>query len=336
MPCLPAGVLFAKRVCTETSDLLKQFFYPKLYLHLLDLAQMKKTTEGFIEVTGGRVWYKKVAVDSGEGLPLLVLHGGPGATHDYLEPLEELANERPVFFYDQLGGGNSDRPDDRSLWNAERFIAELATVRKFLGLERLFILGSSWGAALAVAYMLQREPSGVEGLVLSGPLLSTSRWIADQRKYISQMPKASADAITECEAKSDFASSKYQAAMLEFYKRHLCRLDVWPECLNRTLEKMGAEVYNTMWGASEFTMSGNLSKLELAEDLKKIDVPILITCGEFDESTPSTCRYFQSCAKNAELRIFSGASHSHHLEKTGEYLAAIGDFMRNHSSTEKL
>ena len=287
---------------------------------------------GLIKIAGGKIWFKTVSSQTGNSTPLLVIHGGPGATHDYLEPLEQLANERPVIFYDQLGSGNSDRPNDSSLWNITRFVDELSIVRKSLKLEELFILGSSWGAALAVDYMLQRKPSGVSGLILSGPLLSTSRWIADQRKYISQMPKESADAITKCEATSNFDSPEYQAAMMEFYKKHLCRLDVWPDCLNRTLEKMGTDVYNTMWGKSEFTMNGNLAKLELAEDLGKLDVPVLITCGEFDEATPQTCRYFQSRAKNAELKIFGNASHSHHLEKTDEYLATVGDFMRRHSS----
>jgi proline-specific peptidase len=102
--------------------------------------------EGFIEVTGGRVWYRSV----GEGgIPLLCLHGGPGFTHYYLEPLELLADQRQVIFYDQLGCGNSDRPEDVTLWTVERFVDELVTVRQTLGLNRLHLFGSSWGGMLA-------------------------------------------------------------------------------------------------------------------------------------------------------------------------------------------
>ncbi len=113
--------------------------------------------EGFIEVPGGRVWYRAVG-DQTDATPLLCLHGGPGFTHYYLEPLETLAEHRRVIFYDQLGCGRSDRPDDVTLWTVDRFVEELAQVHTTLQLERLHLFGSSWGGMLAMQYVLDRQP----------------------------------------------------------------------------------------------------------------------------------------------------------------------------------
>jgi len=161
---------------------------------------MNEIQEGFISVPGGNVWYKMVGKRNG-CIPLLVVHGGPGVSHDYLEPLEELADERPVVFYDQLGCGNSDKPDDQSLWTLERYVQELHQVREKLGLDKMHILGQSWGTSLAVEYMLTRQPGGVVSLLLSGTLLSTSRWIEDQKAYIALLPET----IQEVFTKSMFA-----------------------------------------------------------------------------------------------------------------------------------
>ncbi len=282
--------------------------------------------EGYLAVPGGRVWYGISGADQG-GIPLLLLHGGPGATHDYLEPLEALASERPVVFYDQLGGGLSERPEDSSLWTMERFVEELAAVRYTLGLERVHLLGQSWGAMLAVDYLLSRRPAGVMSLIFSGPCLSASRFAADQQAYLRQFPEETQKIIREVEAAGDFQAPAYQEAMLAYYRRHLCRLDPWPECLNRTFERMGLPVYQQMWGPSEFTITGMLKDYERAGQLKEIRLPALFTCGRFDEATPETTAYYRSCLPGAELAVFEDASHTHHLEKTDEYLAVVGDFL---------
>src|SRR5881396_4425861 len=132
-----------------------------------------KSEEGYIDVPGGKVWYRAVG-DNAEATPLLCLHGGPGFTHYYLEPLEALAGRRQVVFYDQLGCGRSDRPDDPSLWTVDRFVEELAVVREALGLERLHLFGSSWGGMLALQYVLDRRPR-LESLVLSSSPASSRR-----------------------------------------------------------------------------------------------------------------------------------------------------------------
>lgn len=283
------------------------------------------TREGYVDVTGGRVWFRIVGAESA-GTPLLVLHGGPGATHDYLEPLAALADERPVIFYDQLGCGNSDRPDDPALWTVERYVEEVGEVRIALGLERVHLLGQSWGGALAAAYVLSAE-SGVESLILSAPLLDAERWVADQRAHLAAFPEEMQEVDREAEASGNFDSPEYQDAMAAYYARHVCRTDPWPECLNRTFEKISFPVYLGMWGPSEFTCTGTLRTFTVTSRLAEIPVPVLFTCGEHDEAPPATMAYFQSLVPGSELKIFEGASHEHHLEETDAYLAAVREFL---------
>jgi proline iminopeptidase len=295
---------------------------------------MEKMTmqEGFIEVPGGRVWYG-IAGEGAPGIPLLVLHGGPGAPHDYLEPIAALAGRRPVVFYDQLGCGNSDKPDNVALWTVERFVEELACLRAALKLDRVHVLGQSWGSMLAVDYLLRKSPSGVLSLVLSGPFLNAPRFAADQRRYVEQMPADVRNTILESETRGDYESEAYQEAMIAYYRRHVCRLDPWPESVNRTFEKMGVQVYRHMWGPSEFTVTGTLKDCDLTGDLRKIGIPVLFTCGRCDEATPEATEDLLLNLPGSEMIIFEEASHMHHLEKPRAYLGAISDFM--HRAEEK-
>ena len=218
---------------------------------------MSSIKEGFLTVPGGKAWYRIVGNDR-PGIPLVTLHGGPGAPHDYLEPLEGLADERPVIFYDQLGCGNSERPDDLALWNNGRFIDELLKVQEGLGLTKIHLMGQSWGTLLAGEYMLREKPQHVCSLILSGPFFSASRWLADQQNYLAGLPEEIQTVVRQAEAMKEFDSPAYQEAMRVFYSKHVCRLNPWPEAMNRTIEKMGVPVYLSMCGPSEFTMTGSL------------------------------------------------------------------------------
>ncbi|MDD5771724.1 MAG: proline iminopeptidase-family hydrolase [Candidatus Omnitrophica bacterium] len=283
--------------------------------------------QGYMQVEGGKVWYGISGADK-PLTPLIVLHGGPGAPHHYLEPLNGLAAERPVIFYDQLGCGNSDRPKDVSLWTIGHFTQELDTVRRELGLEKLHILGQSWGTMLAVDYMLAKKPAGIMSLVLSSPCLSTSRWHDDCRRLISEMEANDRDAIMESEARWNFDSDGYKKAIKDFYGRHLCRLSSWPDCITKTFENMGNDVYEHMWGPSEFTITGTLKGYERAGELKEITVPALFTCGRYDEATPASTEYYHKMMPGSELVVFEDASHMHHVEKTDLYLRTVESFIR--------
>lgn len=283
--------------------------------------------EGYISVKGGKVWYKIVGKNQ-KGTPLLILHGGPGVSHDYLEPLSRLSTDRPIIFYDQLGCGKSDRPGNPEFWTIEHYVDELEQLRRALDLKHIHILGQSWGTALAVDYILTKHPKGIESLILSGPLLSASRWIQDQKDYIGKLNPRTREIIQECEKTGCYSSAEYQQAMMEYYKLHICRIEPWPDCLNRSFEDLNFEIYKHMWGPSEFTVSGVLKDYERIEDLPKIDIPVLFLCGEYDEAAPATTRYYQQNLPGSEVFIFDDASHEAHLEKPQEYLQIVRGFLK--------
>ena len=283
--------------------------------------------EGHIDVPGGQVWYK--VVGSGESVPLLTLHGGPGGGHDYLEPLNALASERPVVFFDQLGCGKSDTPDDVSLWRIDRFVDEVTAVRDALGLDRIHLLGHSWGGWLAIEYMLG-APSGVVSLTLASTSASIPQFVYEAGKLISKLPREMAETMRRLEAEGDFENPEFEAGMMEFYKRHLCRLDPWPDPLMRCIENLdGNIVYETMNGPTEFTVIGNMKDWSRIEKLGEIVAPTLITCGRYDELTPACSRTLRQGIMNSRMHVFERSAHMAHLEETESYLQILSEFLRD-------
>jgi proline iminopeptidase len=280
--------------------------------------------EGHISVPGGRVWFR--VMGHGGGTPLLVLHGGPGMPHDYLEPLGSLSDARSVVFYDQLGCGGSDRPRDPSLWRTDRFVEELSVVRRVLGLDRVHLFGHSWGSMLAVEHCLAGA-LGVESLILASPALSIPRWVHDASRYRRELPAEIEETLTRHERAGTTDSSEYQAAVLVFDRRHVCRLDPWPAALQRALLNTGEEVYETMWGASEFFITGNLKDYDRSPRLHEITAPTLFTCGRYDEATPTTVAMYQQRVKGSEVAVFQHSSHMAHLEEKNAYLRVVRSFL---------
>jgi proline iminopeptidase len=281
--------------------------------------------EGFIEVPGGRVWYE--IVGSGTATPLLLLHGGPGAPSRYLDPLRGLADERPVVFYDQLGGGKSDRPDDEGLWTADRFVRELQVVRDALGLDQVHLFGHSWGTMLAVEYMLT-EPAGVKSLILASPALDIPRWLEDTNRLKAELPAEIQEAIDRHENAGTTDSEEYQAATMEFYRRHLCRSDPWPVELEEAFANFGWDVYAKMWGPSEFHATGSLADFDVSDRLGEITVPTLFTAGRYDEATPETTAWFQSLVPGSSLEIFEESAHMTMLDEPQAYIQALRRFLQ--------
>lgn len=279
--------------------------------------------EGFISVAGGRVWYRSV----GEGgVPLLCLHGGPGFTHNYLEPLEDLADRRRVIFYDQLGCGRSDRPTDTSLWTVPHFVEELVTVREALGLDRLHLFGSSWGGMLAMQYTLDHQPP-LESLILCGSPASMPRWIKECNELRAQLPSGDQEILDRHEAAGWTACPEYQGALITFYRRHVCRMDPWPPGFERSFAEAGNDVYHTMNGPSEFTVTGNFKDWDVTDRLGEIRVPTLILGGEHDEARPAHMRDMHERVPNSELVVFEEASHLCFYEKREEFMATVNDFL---------
>jgi proline iminopeptidase len=281
-------------------------------------------TEDYIEVPGGRVWYREVGAEG--GTPLLCLHGGPGSTHHNLEPLEALADRRRVVFYDQLGCGNSDRPDNPALWTIGRFVEELAQVRAALRLERLHLFGSSWGGMLALQYVLDRKPD-LASLILCGTPASMPRWVADCAELLEQQDPEAVKVIRDHEASGFTACPEYQAAILGFYREHFCRMDPWPECLERSFAESGGYVYHVMNGPSEFSVTGNLKDWDVMDRLGEITIPTLVVGGRYDECRPSHLEDIHRRIGGSRLAILEDASHLCFAERPAEFTALVNSFL---------
>lgn len=283
--------------------------------------------EGFVEVTGGRVWYRRLG--DGARTPLLILHGGPGAASYYVEPLaERMAAHRPVAIYDQLGCGRSDRPDDPGLWTLDRAVEEVDQVRAALGLDRCHLLGQSWGGWLSIEYLC-RDPEGIQGVVLASTSASIPQFVAEARRLIGELPEPARSTILDLGAKGEFDRPEYREAAMVFYRRHLCRLDPWPEALQRSVEELeGNQVYLTMNGPTEWDVIGTLRDWDRTADLGRISAPTLVTCGRYDEITPACSETICKGIAGARLVVFEHSSHCAHLEEPERYASVVEKFLR--------
>jgi L-proline amide hydrolase len=218
-------------------------------------------TEGYLSFAGYRTWYRVTGEPEEPGkFPLLCLHGGPGATWHHMEPYTELATDgRRVICYDQLGCGNSavTEPHETSMWTTELYLAEVAAIRKELGLDQCHVLGQSWGGMLAMAYAITKPP-GLVSLLLQGVLASAPFALAEVDKLRAELPPEAEEILRRHEAAGTTDSEEYQNAVTVFYDRHLCRVRPYPDWLDRTVAAVEAnpEVYLTMWGPASFTRSG--------------------------------------------------------------------------------
>jgi len=284
--------------------------------------------EGFIDVPGGRIWYRSV----GEGgTPLLCLHGGPGFTHYYLEAMEALADRRQVIFYDQLGCGKSDRPEDTALWTIDRFVEELVQVRAALELDDLHLFGSSWGGMLAMQYVLDRRPE-LRSLILCGSPASMIRWVRDCDELLAAQPEEVRKVIRTHEQEGFTACPEYQAAILGFYREHVCRLSPWPTGLERSFAEAGYSVYNTMNGPSEFTVTGTLKTWDIMGRLSEIRVPTLLIGGRYDECRPAHLEEMHHRIAGSRLEIIEEASHLCFAEQPDVFNGLVNGFLDHQDS----
>ncbi len=285
------------------------------------------STEGHIELEHGRVWYRKSG--GGDALPILLLHGGPGAASYYLEPLEErLAQHRPVIVYDQLGCGRSDQPDNPSLWTLDYFTAEVDQMRAALGLDECHLLGQSWGGWLSIEYLC-RGTTGIHSVVLASTSSSMPFFGEQCRLLIEALPSPHREVLLA----GDLDDPRYPAAEMAFYVRHLCRLDPWPECMLQTAASLdGNQVYNTINGPNEFTLTGNLRDWSRDADLDRITLPTLCTYGRYDELGEPCSLRIQAGVPHAELVCFEHSSHTAHIEEADLYAETVASFLTRQES----
>ncbi|HEY7396912.1 MAG TPA: proline iminopeptidase-family hydrolase [Gaiellaceae bacterium] len=288
-------------------------------------------TEGRIPFHGHETWYRVVGDgETPDRLPLLCLHGGPGAGWQHLESYEALAEGRRAVFYDQLGCGNSAVPDphDPAMWTTELYVEEVAAVREALGLDRVVVLGQSWGGMLALAYALT-QPDGLAGLVVQSSPASVPFWMTEVARLRAELPTDVQEVLDRHEAAGTTHDPEYEEAAMVFYRRHVCRADPWPDWLQRCFATLTAnpEVYETMNGPTEFHVIGTIKDFDISARLGEIHVPTLLISGRHDEVTPATVEQAHRALPDSEWVLLEESSHMAQAEQPEETLAAIRRFL---------
>lgn len=281
-----------------------------------------QTQEGFINVPSGKLWYQKLFTKENESkTPLIALAGGPGCKHDYLKALVAQTNKLPVIFYDQRDIGKS-RVDEqkKELWTIEQFVLDLAQLITALNLDKVHLLGHSWGAVPVFEYSL-RYPEKVASIIFASPLLSTPRWISDAKMLLAQLPKDVQETILQHEAAGTTNDPAYQLATRVFYKQFVCRNVPMPSAFDN------ADMYVAMWGPSEFTATGTLKNYDRAASLSMLQCPVLFTCGRFDEARPETIVAFAQSTRNSKVVVFEESAHLAMCEEPEAYQNAVGQFL---------
>ena len=289
--------------------------------------------EGKMPFMGYETWYRIVGKPSEHKKPLVLLHGGPGSTHNYFEVLDALAEEdgRQLITYDQLGCGESwveGRPD---LWRAETWVEELKALRRHLGLTECHLLGQSWGGMLLLSYICGETVEGIRSIILSSTLPSSRLWGIEQHRMIEELPKEMREAIAAADATGDYSGAAYEAAEAEYMLRH-CSGPVTedsPECLRRP-KRSGRESYVTAWGPNEFTPMGTLKDYDVTDRLGDIRQPALIISGGRDLCTPFIAKTMADAIPDSRWELFRDCRHSCYTEDTPRYTALLKAWLNAH------
>lgn len=284
--------------------------------------------EGYVQVTGGKIWYK--VIGGGPGKPLMVMHGGPGGTScGSITAYQALADERPIIFFDQLESGRSDRPNDTTLWKLPYFVEQVELLRKKLKLEDFHLLGSSWGGSIAVEYMVTQNTDPIASVIFAGPLIGTPQWMKDSKVLISRLSQPVQDTINKYEALKNYTAPAYLAATdtfnINFGSRKKGPRVVALDCEG---VKGNRDIYNYMWGPTEFNATGTLRNFDRVGDLHTITKPTLFIGGEFDEVLPETLYYYQTLVPNSKVAIVPNAGHAKTRDNPEDYMRMLSEFLK--------
>jgi len=293
--------------------------------------------DGYIDFHGFKTYYKIYGQCEPGKYPLVTLHGGPGALHNYLLSMKDIAKSgRSVIFYDQIGCGKSVARLDDSEWTEDLFCEELDALRQQLGLEKCHLLGQSCGGTLAQHYMLfyKKKPEGILSMTLSSSLPSMRIWKEEADRLVSYLPKEMQAAIKSAFAARDFSSPEYKAAESEYYRRHVCSLDPYPEDVIESFANE-ADYYKLMQGQCEFDISGNLHDWDSEPELHRLDIPVLAIHGNDDESTPLINKIFADNIPDCRWEIIQHGTHLCHYEYPEHYNHLVEDFLEYAESKMK-
>lgn len=287
--------------------------------------------EGYADFHGHQTWYRVTGELASGRLPLVVAHGGPGCTHDYVDSFKDLAERGwPVVHYDQLGNGRSThlRGIDPGFWTVALFLDELDNLLRHLGIRQYVLLGQSWGGMLAAEHGV-RQPEGLRGLVIANSPASMALWREAAAGLRAELPAEVQATLERHEAAGTTDSPEYRAASEVFYARHVCRVQPMPAEVARTFAAIDADptVYHAMNGPTEFHVIGSLRDWSVIERLERIQVPTLLISGRHDEATPACVEPFDRLIPDARWRIFENSSHMPHVEEREACMATVAVFL---------
>ena len=277
---------------------------------------MMGAEEGHVAFRGYRTGYRVVGDRNSGAVPLLALHGGPGSTHNYFEPLERLADTRPVVVYDQIGCGKSDRPTDID-WSVEVFREEVDAVRDQLELDRIHLLGTSWGGMLALEHVLAGA-TGIVSLIPSSTLADIDEWAHEQRRLLREMGLEPVSA----------EDPDHERIERLYFDHHFYRGPKPRPEIDRMYAERNLDVYHAMQGPDEWTVTGALRGWDVRDRLGEVDVATLVIRGRYDMSTEKIAATLVNGIRDAREVVLENSSHTPVLEETEAYLAAIDGFMR--------
>lgn len=288
-----------------------------------------KINEGYMPFMGHHTYYRTVG-ERTDKAPLILLHGGPGSTHNYFEVLDRVAEEdgRMLVMYDQIGCGNSYVDGRPELWKAETWVNELITLREHLGLDTCHLLGQSWGGMLLLTYICGYEHSGVKSGILSSTLPASWLWGIEQARMIKELPEEYQEAIKTATETGDYSSDIYQRAEEEYMLRHAAgKPDPnGPECLLRK-KRTGRESYVVGWGPNEYTPMGTLKDYDVIDKLKDIKEPCLVINGGNDLCTPYIAKVMYDNIPNSRWELFRECRHMCFVEDNDHYVEVLKEWL---------
>jgi len=287
-----------------------------------------------------RVWTKRVG--NNPRIKLLLLHGGPGATHEYFECFDSFLPAEGIeyFYYDQLGSAYSDQPNDNDLWTTERFVEEVEQVRQALGLDstNFYLLGHSWGGILAMEYALKYQQH-LKGLIISNMMASCPEYTAYAENVLAkQMDPAVVKEIKSLEARKQYDSPRYMELLgPNFYEKHILRMPEadWPDPVNRAFAHMNKNIYVLMQGPSEFGLSGRLEKWDRKADLKNIRVPTLVIGAQYDTMDPAHMKWMSTQVQNGSYLYCANGSHMDMYDDQNTYMNGLIKFLEQTDQGKK-
>jgi proline iminopeptidase len=279
-----------------------------------------------------KVWTKRYG--NNPRIKVLLLHGGPAATHQYMECFQSFFPKEGIEFYeyDQLGCGNSDKPADTSLWIIDRFVEEVEQVRQVIGADRnnFYILGNSWGGILGMQYALKYQDN-MKGLIVANMMASCPEYGKYAHEVLAkQMDPAVLAEIQNLEAKADFKNPRYMELLIaNFYNEHICRLREWPEPVNRAFSDLNEAIYVQMQGPSEFGIAGNLANWDVKNRLKEIKIPTLMIGAKHDTMDPKAMEEQSKLVQNGRYLYCPNGSHFAMWDDQKVFMEGVIKFIRD-------